>query len=149
MPDYPFIAFNFSVEISVDGVAPHICGAAFSECDGLEITQEVKTIREGGNNGKQIRLAGPLTYGTLTLKRGMTSTFDLWTWFDAVQNNPALRSDGEVVMFAADGKTAVAKFHVQGCIPLKIKAPALNGKDGALAVEEFQIAYESLKFEKP
>jgi phage tail-like protein len=67
----PFIAFNFSVEIRVDGVAMQICDAAFSECDGLEMTMEVKTIREGGNNGKQIRLTGPLNLGSVTLKRGM------------------------------------------------------------------------------
>ncbi|MDQ1522435.1 MAG: hypothetical protein QOE47_359, partial [Pyrinomonadaceae bacterium] len=72
---YPFVAFNFSVEIRVDGVAMQICDAAFSECDGLEMTMEVKTIREGGNNGRLIRLTGPTAFGTLTLKRGMTANF--------------------------------------------------------------------------
>ena len=50
----PFVAFNFSVEITIDGDAP-LCAASFSECDGLEMNQEVKTIREGGNNGVQVR----------------------------------------------------------------------------------------------
>ena len=31
---------------------PRVCNAAFAECDGLEMTMEVKTIREGGNNAQ-------------------------------------------------------------------------------------------------
>src|SRR5207244_11152027 len=102
---YPFTAFNFAVEINLPGVSPKICSAAFAECDGLEMTMDVKTIREGGNNGKQIRLTGPFNYGQLTLKRGMTATFDLWDWFSKMLTNAALRADAEVVLLAADGTT--------------------------------------------
>src|SRR6185503_18937502 len=93
----PFIAFNFSVEISMPG-RPNL-SSAFSECDGLEITMEVKTLKEGGANGKLVRLAGPVNFGQLTLKRGMTANFDLWDWFRAVVIDPGLRADAEVVMF--------------------------------------------------
>src|SRR5205823_5149306 len=82
----PFISFNFSVEIDVPAIAPALCLAAFSECDGLEMTMDVKTIREGGNNTRQIRLIGAANYGVVTLKRGMTANFDLWDWFDAQQH---------------------------------------------------------------
>lgn len=141
---YPFMAFNFAVEIRVEGVAEQICDAAFAECDGLEVTMDVKTIREGGNNGKQIRLTGPMNYGTLTLKRGMTETFDLWKWVELMQTNPETRADAEVVLFSPD-KQVRAKFLLASCVPIKLKAPAMNAKDGGVAIEEFQLAYESLK----
>ena len=141
---YPFTAFNFAVEIRVEGVAEQICDAAFSECDGLEMTMDVKTIREGGNNGRQIRLTGPLNFGQLTLKRGMTATFDLWQWFDLMLARPETRADAEVIVFATDGKTERARFLLSRCMPVKLKAPPLNAKDGLVAVEEFQLAYESL-----
>ena len=140
----PFTAFNFSVEIDVPGVSSRVCSASFSECDGLEATMEVKTIREGGNNVTQIRLTGPLAYGQLTLKRGMTATFDLWDWMAAVSTQPALRADGEVVVLAPDGRTERARFLLSRCVPVKLKAPPLNAKDGMVAVEELQLAYESL-----
>lgn len=105
---------------------------------------DVKTIREGGNNGKQIRLTGPLNFGQLTLKRGMTETFDLWHWFDLMLTQPDLRADAEVVLLAADGKTERARFVLSRCVPAKLKAPPLNAKDGTIAIEEFQLAYESL-----
>lgn len=141
---YPFTSFNFAVEINVPGFSGMICGAAFSECDGLEITMDVKSIREGGNNGKQIRLTGPLNYGQLTLRRGMTETFDLWKWASNMLTSPALRADAEVVLLAPDAQTERARFVLSRCVPVKLKAPALNAKDGTIAIEELQLAYESL-----
>jgi phage tail-like protein len=137
------------VEINVPGVSPKVCSASFAECDGLEMTMEAKTIREGGNNGKQIRLVGPVGYSQLTLKRGMTATFDLWDWFTAVLSNARLRADAEVVLLAADGQTERARFVLSRCLPVKLKAPALNGKDGMVAIEEMQLAYESLTLKRP
>jgi phage tail-like protein len=127
------------------------------------MSYEIKTIREGGNNGRQIRLAGPVSLGQLTLKRGMTESFDMWTWFTEIQKNPSLRADAVVVMFASDqeappagGSTPPSKerpeqarFVLSRCIPMKIKAPGLNAKDGLIAVEELQLAYESLEIRKP
>lgn len=146
---YPFTAFNFAVEISVPEVSTEVCNAAFSECDGLEMNMEVKTIREGGNNGRQIRLSGALTFGQLTLKRGMTANLDLWKWFEKLIEKPDLRADAEVVLFAMDGVTERARFLLSRCVPVKLKAPPLNGKDGMVAVEEFQLAYESLTLKPP
>jgi phage tail-like protein len=146
---YPFTAFNFAVEIQVNGVSEQICNASFAECDGLEMSREIKTIREGGNNGQQFRLTGPVSYGQLTLKRGMTETFDLWDWFSASLTDPTLRADAYVILFASGGQTERASFHLSRCIPIKLKAPALNAKDGMVAIEELQLAYESLELKKP
>ena len=146
---YPFTSFNFAVEVRLPGKSGPLCNASFAECDGLEMTMEVKTIREGGNNGKQLRLAGPVSFGQLTLKRGMTASFDLWDWFAAVMNNARLRADVMVVVFAADGQTERARFVLTRCLPVKLKAPALNAKDGMVAIEEMQIAYESLTLRPP
>jgi phage tail-like protein len=140
---YPFTAFNFRVEIDVEPVSQEVCRAAFSECDGLEMTMDVKTIKEGGNNGAQVRLAGLVGFGTLTLKRGMTATYDLWNWFDAVIRDPSLRGNGEIVLLAPDRSERV-RFLVRRCLPVKLKAPPLNAKDGMVAIEELQLAYESL-----
>jgi phage tail-like protein len=140
---YPFTAFNFSIAITPDGARSPLCQASFAECDGLEMTLDVKTIREGGNNGVQVKLSGPAGYGQLTLKRGMTASFDLWQWFEQVISNPATRATGEVKLLAPD-QTPQATFVLTRCVPLKIKAPPLNAKDGIVAIEEMQVGYESL-----
>jgi phage tail-like protein len=143
-----FAAFNFAVEIDVPGVSGKICNAAFAECDGLELTHDVKTIREGGNNRAQIRLTGPASFGTVTLKRGMTPNFHLWQWFDSVVANPALRAHGEVVIFTRayreSGREERARFLLEKCVPVKLKAPPLNARDGMVAIEELALACESI-----
>jgi phage tail-like protein len=141
---YPFTAFNFAVEITRSGGGGAMVSAAFSDCDGLELTREPRTIREGGNNGQVIRLSGPVGYGTLTLKRGMTASFDLWTWFEQTVQDPALRADAEVVLLGANGSDVRARFLATRCLPVRLKAPTLNARDGAVAVEELQLAYETL-----
>jgi len=147
---YPFTAFNFAVQIDVPGISTEICSAAFAECDGLEMTMDVKTIREGGNNTQQIRLTGAVNYGTLTLKRGMTANFDLWKWFGTLYEpgKGGLRGTATVVVYAPNHQTT-AEFVLTGCLPVKLKAPPLNAKDGMVAIEEFQLAYETLQFLPP
>lgn len=143
---HPFTAFNFKVEVQVSGLATPLAHAAFSECDGLEMSMEPKTIREGGRNSGPVHMAGPVSYGQLTLKRGMTANVDLWRWFERVnaRGNGGLRGTAEVVMLAADGQKEQLRFRLGGCVPVKLKASALNAKDGQIAIEEMQVAYESL-----
>lgn len=146
---HPITNFNFAIEVTVEGVSPRVCDAAFSECDGLEMNLEVKTLREGGNNTRQYRLPGPVAYGNLSLKRGVTTSFDLWDWFARVTVDPKLRADAQVVVYAPDGRTVNLSFKLTRCVPIKLKAPGLNAVSGAIAIEELQLAYETLTLEKP
>lgn len=148
-PVYPFTAFSFAVEIYRGEDSAPLVQAAFAECDGLEMTQDVKTIRQGGDNLRQIRLNGPVSYGQLTLKRGMTGDFALWQWFQDSVADPRLRAGAEVVLLAPDGSTERARFQLSRCLPVKMKAPQLNARDGQVAIEELQIAYESLQLALP
>jgi phage tail-like protein len=148
----PFTAFNFHVNVLLgDQATDPLCEAAFAECAGLEVTHQIKTIREGGNNSRPIHLAGPTAYGTLALKRGMTESFDLWDWVDRVNRDGErhLRATCEVEMLAADRSGPVATFVLTGCLPAKLKAPALNALTGLLAIEEMEIAYETLSLRRP
>ena len=147
--EYPFTAFNFRIAIQVVGTTRlPLCAAEFSECDGLEVSLEPKTFREGGNNLRPIHLVGPVSYGQLTLKRGMTHDFGLWEWFEAVQapGGSGVRATGRISMMPADPKATKANvaFQLSGCLPIKLKMPGLNAKDGGLAIEELQVAYEGL-----
>lgn len=144
-PPRPFASFNFSVEIYPDGKSAPLCKAAFAECDGLEMTHDVKTIRSGGDNRRSVRVPGVVNYSNLTLKRGMTDNFDLWTWFEDSIADPYLRANAEIVLLGEDGSSERARFQLHRCIPAKLKAPSLNAKDGQIAIEELQLAYEKLQ----
>lgn len=145
----PFSAFNFLVEIRVPGTAAPLCGAAFAECSGLEIALDVATLHEGGDNAAQRLLAGPVSYGRVTLRRGMTPDFDLWDWCAAVLADRTLRADARVVVLGPDGSGERARFRLRGCLPVRLRAPALNALVAGVAIEELELACESLVLERP
>ena len=145
----PFNAFNFAVEIYPDGKSDPLCKASFAECDGLELTHDFKTIRSGGANDHSYRVPGVINHANLTLKRGVTGNLDLWTWFEDSIADPFLRANAEVVMFAENGTDECARFQLARCLPARIKAPTLSAKDGTIAVEEFALAYETLRLARP
>jgi phage tail-like protein len=141
----PFTTFRFLVEVTLTGGPSVVAG--FSEVDGLEATIEPKTIREGGRNTGPVHLLGPTSYGQLTLKRGMTTNFALWQWFTHV-TSPGFRgarAQLEIVLLGEDGTTENARFLLDGCLPVRLKAPGLNAREGNVAIEEMAIVYESLR----
>jgi phage tail-like protein len=146
-----FTTFNFRVEITVPGINGFLCEAAFAECDGLEMTMEPKTFTEGGNNTGQVHLAGAVSFSQLTLKRGMSSDYGLWRWFNEVMKTDGrkLRGQATLVMLAADHVTTQVTFKLRDCLPVKLRAPSLNAKEGLIAVEEMQIAYAAFDVEFP
>jgi phage tail-like protein len=146
--EYPFTAFRFAVVIDLaappPGLTNPICNAAFAECDGLEMTIEPKSVREGGSNRQQIHLVGPVSYSQLTLRRGMTPNMDLWTWFVAAATPGRLSTAlAHVALWDADGTPKVT-FELRDCFPIKLRGPALNAKEGQVAIEEMQLAYRQL-----
>ena len=145
----PFTAYNFRVEIMLPGGREPLCEAAFAECDGMEMRFDVETLREGGDNGGGHLLAGPASYGHVTLRRGMTSSFDLWDWCASVLRDPGVRADARVVMLSSDGGTEHARFLLRRCLPVRLKAPPLDAVHGVVAVEELELACESLTLERP
>jgi len=156
--EYPFVAFRFDVRLLVDnarelGLTNPLCDAAFAECDGLEMTMEPKVVKEGGNNLQQLHLVGAVTYGNLTLKRGMTPNLDLWKWFAGVAGKAGKGAKASAVVRLLDpgskpeSEKVNVRFLLTGCLPIKLKAPALHAKDGMVAIEEMQIAYTAFTVE--
>jgi phage tail-like protein len=153
--EYPFNTFNFYVQFNIPnasglGLTSPLCDMEFAEVDGLEMSMEPKTVREGGNNTEQINLVGPVTYSNLTLKRGMTSNLDVWKWFAVSTGNTARSTRASGTILVKDGQgTNRVRFNLYGCLPIKVKAPSLNAKDGGVAIEEMQIAYTAFTVESP
>jgi phage tail-like protein len=145
----PFTSYSFRVDIVLPGAGEPLCGAAFAECDGLELRLDVQSLREGGNNTGPVLLAGPASYGEVTLRRGMTESFDLWDWCGAVMRDPSLRADAVVTVLAPDHETVRARFRLRRCLPVRLKAPRLDAVDGIVAIEELQLACEALAVDRP
>jgi phage tail-like protein len=149
----PFSTFNFEVTLTLnqlpEGVSNPICDAAFSECSGLDMTMEPKTIANGGSNQHQSHRMGPVTYGRLTLKRGMTENLHIWNWFTAASTpGKDCTAEGEITMKNADGEDTVI-YKLEECLPVKVSGPSLNAQNGQVAIEELQLVYARMTIELP
>jgi phage tail-like protein len=149
----PYTSFRFEVVLELSqpssGITNPICNAAFAECDGLEMSMEPKLIREGGQNLVQHHRVGPVSYSQLTLRRGMTANLDLWRWFaDAAQPKHDPTANGQVIVMDAAGTPRII-FKLTECLPVKLRGPSLNAKDGMVAIEEMQLVYATLEVAPP
>jgi phage tail-like protein len=126
-----------------------LCSGAFADCTGLEATMEPKVIKVGGSNYGPAQRVGPVTFATVVLKRGMTSTRDLWNWFQMVAGGSySYRLDARITVQSTSGEP-VLTWVLERALPVKFKAADLNAKGADIGIEELHLAHEGLRFEKP
>ena len=126
-----------------------LCSGAFAECSGLEATMEPKVIKAGGSNYGAAQRVGPVTFATVVLKRGMTTTRDLWQWFQLVSGGAySYRLDVRITMQSLNGQPVLTWLLVRA-LPVKFKAADLNGKGTEIGIEELHLAHEGLRLEAP
>ncbi len=148
----PLHVFRFHVTFKRDALqgAPSggpvdLCRGSFAECTGLEATMEPKVIKAGGMNYGSPQRAGPVSFSTVVLKRGMTSTRDLWQWFQSVAGGGyAMRLSVEIAMHDTRGET-VHTWGLKRAMPVKFKAADLNARGTEIGVEELHLAHEGLQ----
>ena len=85
-----------------------------------------------------------MTYGQLTLNRGMTASKHLWVWMEAA-GAPGVdaRANGTIKMLNPDGSTATV-FKLFDCMPVSLRGPSLNASSGEVAIEEMTLVYGRL-----
>jgi len=144
----PLHVYRFEVNFKragSSGGAVDVCSGAFSECTGLEASMEPKVIKSGGANYGATQRAGAVTFATVVLKRGMTRTRDLFTWFQLVGGGAyAYRLSAEIAMQNGLGET-VLTWGLDRCLPVKFKAADLNAKGNEIGIEELHLAHEGLR----
>lgn len=148
----PLHVFRFLVRFSRsggEGGQEDVCGGAFAECSGLESSMEPKLIRAGGLNYGAVQRAGPVSFATVVLKRGMTRTPDLFRWYQLVAGGAyAWRLSAELVVLNTAGEPALT-WGLDNCLPVKFKAADLNARGTDIGIEELHLAHEGLRLFEP
>ena len=153
--EYPLTLFRYQVDFQRVSLASHeeqgemrLCRGAFSDCAGLEATMEPKVIKCGGWNYGARQRPGPVTFGTVILKRGLTTTRDLWKWFSHVneQGKYAFRLNVKIRVSGPGEEIPGATLVVQlfRALPVKFKCADLNARGSEVSVEEIHLAHEGM-----
>jgi phage tail-like protein len=150
MPLVPLHVFQFQVDFATDslssgpGGAASICEGAFAEVTGLEATMEPKAIKEGGANYGVAQRAGPISFATVVLKRGISSNRNLWQVFNAVGSGLfAPRLQVTITLMDMSGDPVIA-WQLDRAMPVKFKFSDLNAKGTEVGIEELHLVHEGL-----
>jgi phage tail-like protein len=147
----PLHIFHFQVDFRSDSIGSggpggpvDVCTGAFAECTGLEATMEAKAIKEGGTNYGVAQRAGPITFATVVLKRGISSNRNLWQIFNAVSSGMyAPRLQVTITLFDGSGDPAIS-WQLDRAMPIKFKFADLNAKGTEVGIEELHLVHEGL-----
>ena len=141
-------------------IKPELLGA-FSEISGLEAMMEHKVIKAGGRNYGAVLRAGPVTFGTVILKRGVVKQQTLWRWWAMIagadgqpDGRPKPENRGHVLIgliraIDEPEKEPVRKvrmgWRLKNAMPVKFRVGDLNAKGSDVAIEELHLVHEGLE----
>jgi phage tail-like protein len=140
--ELPVVGFHFSLELQgkVTGY--------FTECSGIGSEHEVvehKVVTPDGHQ-KVMKIPGRLKWGDITLKKGVTSSMEIWEWRKKVEDGQvdAARCNGSITMFD-QRLTPVAQWDFEGAWPTKVSGPTPKADGNEVGLEELTIAHEYIK----
>lgn len=140
-----------AVTLGID-VAKSTYVASFSEVSGLEAELEVEEYRQGGDNAAPLRFVKGGRFPSISFRRGVTFSPDLWDWsYQVIYGNKApIRKSGVIVLLDRGSdlpdvdRMPVAVWHFKKGLPVRMRGPDLNANSNELAIESLEIAHEGL-----
>lgn len=143
-PQDPFRGFRFRFQVK------SIIVAAFSEVTIPDITVETVDYREGTDDTCRRALSGLTTYGRVTLRKGLTSSLELYNWHQQVVQKGASassRQHASIMLLDADGTNA-ATWTLYGAWPTRYETSGLSAASSEIMIETMELAIDHMKREK-
>src|SRR5262245_37737204 len=135
----PVIGFHFGLEIQ------GVIKGYFTECSGIGSENEIAEQKVVNEKGVQVvlKIPGRLKWGDVTLKRGLTSDMEIWTWRKMIEDGDVkgARKNGTITMFDQTLKP-VAKWDFKNAWPSKVTGPAPKSDGNDISIEELTIVHE-------
>lgn len=141
----PLIGAHF--EISVGAITGY-----FTEVSGLGSESEVaehKVMSTGAKEPIIRKVPGRLKWGDISLKRGITSNMDFYTWRKQVEQGKIkeARLDGTIIMYNQEMRPVAEWVFTKGW-PSKISGPSLQSDGSNIGIEELTIVHEGIERKK-
>ncbi len=137
--ELPLVGFHFAVDIQ------GVITGFFTECSGLGSEHELIEHKIVTEKGQEVvkKIPGRMKWEDITLKRGITSSMDIWDWRKQVEDGDvdSARRDGSIIMFDQQ-LSEVARWNFERAWPLKVSGPSPKTDSNEIGVEELVITHE-------
>ena len=121
---------NHRFRVEIDGVA----NLDFSEVILPEARTDVVEYREGGNVSPR-KISGPVHYSNLVLRRGVTTSSDLFNWWKTVADGQMNRRNIAVILLD-EQRNEVKRWNIHDAWPTHYFVSPLVARDGETVVTE-------------
>ncbi len=137
----PLLGFNFMLELEGK------MAGYFTECSGIGSEHEVTEHKVVDNQGHEVtrKIPGRVKWTDITLKRGITSAMDIWTWRDKVLQGEMKEARTNCTVTLLDrAYQPVAIWHFNNAWPSKCTGPSLKSDGKDIGVEEVVLVHEGM-----
>lgn len=133
---------NFRFRVEIQGVQT----AAFANATIPSESVETVSYREGTDPFTR-KLSGQPSFGTLTLKKGVTMSTDLYDWWTLIRQSgsgaPGGRRHLSIVLVDASGNDS-ARWNVFNAWPSKMEHSDFDAKGNDVLIETVEITLENI-----
>ena len=141
--------------------------AGFSEVQGLEAETEIEEYREGGMNGFVHRLPKGIRHPRIVLRKGLTSSPELWEWYNESAQGATVRrrKSGSIILYKSSYKEGDSRWNgkadqwrgtlndsIEFCrwnffdaYPVKWVGPSMNALSSDMAIETVELVHNGIK----
>lgn len=135
----PYRSYNFKLLIG-DMTEGH-----FMECSGMGVKIESISYREAGNNQVVRKIPGPVEYGDIELKYGLTDSRVLWDWFMSGVNGNIERKNVSIQLLDSAGSLPVMQWDLINAWASEWTGAELDAMGKEIAIESVTLVYETLQ----
>jgi phage tail-like protein len=137
----PLVAFKFGLEIEGK------LSGFFTQVGGIGSETEVIQHKIVSDKGETIiqQIPGRLSWTPVTLKRGVTSSIDVWKWRQMVVEGKidSARTNCSIVAYSQD-QTEIARWNFTNAWPSKVVGPDMDSGSVDYMVEDMTIVHEGV-----
>ena len=95
---------------------------------------------------QSIKLPGRIRYPNVTLRRGLTTSRDLWDWWQTVRDGTIQRRTVLIALLDDSGQP-VLRWTLREAWPVKWELSELDASKNEIAIETLEIAHEGLELD--
>jgi phage tail-like protein len=129
--------FNFQVEVG---------GSIIAGFSKLSISDSTSNPSEQGVDADPAslrKLPALIKHGTLTLKSGIGDKTDFFNWHKQVRQDDARKKIA--IMLTDKKRNMVSRWELSHTLPTKYKSPDLNAEGNDIAIETWEIRFETMQ----
>ena len=132
---------NFKFRVEIEGIQV----AGFADATIPDSTTKSVDYREGTDLPHQRKLSGLTEYASITLKKGITDSMDLYNWKKQVEDTGAINARKSISLILVDEEgNDKAQWNILEAWPTKYDPSDFSAKANDVVIETLEIVHEGV-----